>query len=114
MMDKLTEIENKYIIHNEWAWSPYIDLVYKEHLVWLIQQAKLIKRTRLIQGRIINIQTKQLKQAKEVIRLLNSEIRSLKAKTSFKVYEENLRLAIENKELRERLQGKPIQDWTDF
>lgn len=116
MLDKLSEIESKYITNNEWAWSPYIDLVQKEHLIWLIQQVKHLRDTRITQGIMILKLNVELKQANDKVTELTTDIRNFKAKTRFQVYEENLRLALENQQLKEQLFGKKMafKDWTEF
>jgi hypothetical protein len=39
-MERLNDIESRYLTNNEWAYSSYIDLVHKEDLVWLIQSLR--------------------------------------------------------------------------
>lgn len=74
-MDKLLEIEERYITNNKWAWSSYINLVDKDQLKWLIK----------------------------TIKELRDENRKLRTKSWYPVHEDNLRLAQELEEVRREL-----------
>lgn len=103
-MDKLQEIENRYLIENPWAYSSYIDLVHKEDVEWLIQSIKTLREVRISDGNSL------IEQANEIDRL-KAEINELKKKSWYPVYRENLELA---QKLEQYKKGIEIKHWSDF
>jgi hypothetical protein len=103
-MDKLQEIEEKYLINNPWAWSTYIDLVHREDIEWLIQSVKILRDVRISDGAM-------LIQLENENSNLKQELQTLKKKRWYAVYRENLELI---QELERYKKGIEIKEWTDF
>jgi hypothetical protein len=123
-MDKLQEIENKYL-NNEWAWNSYIQLMDKDDLSWLIQSVKTLRQIRISDGNLLIEQATEINRLRDAIKgaavitgraciqiaELKQENQHLKKQSWYKVYEENLELA---KALQKTKKGIVIREWTDF
>jgi hypothetical protein len=103
-VDKLQEIQDKYLNNNPWAWSTYIDLVHREDIEWLIQSIKILRDVRISDGAM-------LIQLENEFAELKQEVDMLKKKTWYAVYRENLELS---QELERYKKGIVIKEWTDF
>jgi hypothetical protein len=103
-MDKLQEIEEKYLTNNPWAWNSYLDLVHREDMEWLIQSIKILRDVRISDGAM-------LIQLENEIAELKKGLHMLKKKRWYAVYRENLELT---QELERYKKGIVIKEWTDF
>jgi hypothetical protein len=103
-VNKLQEIEDKYLVNNPWAWSSYIDLVHKEDIEWLIESIKILRGVRISDGNLLVQQENEISELKQ-------ELQVMKKKRWYSVYRENLELT---QELERYKKGIEIKEWTDF